>query len=374
MDNKLSPTYQRVFGEFCVLWYQSSNNYSIIDHSFSSTLQFYLQAKNIEDFTSSLQNENLDINSTVETINNYLKSCNTVSFSTSETSIDFNNTKRNFKRFYEINELIIQINYDTEIVLKTIHPSLAHLEIKETNCIPHTTFDLFLQDDKLHLFKNKEWVISSPKRAYHIIQGKFVIQLLSSIYDFEESDWIGTFHGSTITDDNSSVLFIGESGKGKSTLCALLCASGFNLVADDVSPLRSLDKSIYVNPSALSIKEGSFEVLQNIVPNFDNLPITEFNKSKGQIKYIPFTSPQKDCYPCKAIVSVNYTKGSDTILEKTSINEVLETLIPESWISHNTVHAKQFLDWFESVEFYKLHYSDNQSVVKEISGLFKSLK
>ncbi|MDH7911536.1 hypothetical protein [Winogradskyella sp. SYSU M77433] len=374
MNNSLSPTYKRMFGDFCVLWYQSSNTYSIVDYSFNTILELYLQSENIEDFASYLQSENLDIKSIIETINNYLKSCNTVSFSASKTSIDFNNTKRNFKRFYKINKLMIQINYDSELVLKTIHPSLSHLEIKETNDIPNTVFDFFLQDGELHLFKNKKWVISSPKRAYHIIQGKFAIQLLCSIYDLEEADWIGTFHGSTITDNDSSVLFVGESGKGKSTLCALLCASGFNLVADDVSPLRSQDKCIYVNPSALSIKEGSFEVLKTIVPNFDDVPITEFNKSKGKIKYLAFTPPQEDRYPCKAIVSVNYTKGSDTILEKTSIKEVLEIIIPESWISHNTVHAKQFLHWLENVEFYKLHYSDNQSVIKEISSLFKSLK
>ena len=96
------------------------------------------------------------------------------------------------------------------------------------------------------------------------MQGKFIMQLLCTIHDKEEKDWISTFHGSTITDGNSSILFVGESGKGKSTLCALLTANGFDLLADDVSPLLSHNKCIYHNPSAISIKEGAINVLQQL--------------------------------------------------------------------------------------------------------------
>jgi len=48
----------------------------------------------------------------------------------------------------------------------------------------------------------------------------------------------------------------------------------------------------------------------------------------------------------------------------------LETLIPESWLSPNPKHAKQFLDWLQTLAFYEITYSDTESVLKEIKTIF----
>ena len=82
---------------------------------------------------------------------------------------------------------------------------------------------------------------------------------------------------------------------------------------------------------------------------------------------------KKDHYPCDAIILVNYKHKSETLLESVSIKTLLETLIPDSWLSPNPLHAKQFLDWLETLEIYKLTYSDTQSVTKTVSKLFKHL-
>ena len=184
-------------------------------------------------------------------------------------------------------------------------------------------------------------------------------------------DWIGTFHGSTITDGTSSILFIGESGKGKSTLCAILASNGFGLVADDVSPLSSQTLGIHTNPAGISIKKGAFELLKPMVNHFEAVPEIHLNKFKGIVKYVPFEPPIQSHFPCYTIVLVNYKKDSDTVLEEITVSKVLQTLIPDSWLSADPKHAEQFLDWLKSVTFYKLTYSNTQSVVKEVNTLFK---
>ena len=372
MNNSLAPTYKTLFGEYWVLWYAVSNSYSIVDCSFKTLLDYYLQSDTLDAFKAKVIIDDPVSNpdAIAETICNYLDDCNKSSSPLKDNPLVIDTSNRRILKQYVIKGKTIKIYFDSELVLKTIHPSLAHLEI-EPIASAQTTFDIYLKNGKLHLFKDEHLISCVPKRDYHLMQGKFIMHLLCTIHTKEEDDWVGTFHGSTITDGNASILFVGESGKGKSTLCALLTANGFSLLADDVSPMLSKNKNIYHNPCALSLKEGAFDVLQPLINNFEGLPIVKFNKTKGLIKYLPCPSPKKNYYPCHAIILVNYKNKAETILESVSIKSLLETLIPDSWLSPNPLHAKHFLDWLETLEIYKLTYSNTKSVTLEISELFK---
>ena len=46
-------------------------------------------------------------------------------------------------------------------------------------------------------------------------------------------------HASAVAIDGAAVAFVGQSGRGKSTIAALLCVAGAELVTDDVSDRRS---------------------------------------------------------------------------------------------------------------------------------------
>ena len=374
MNNSLAPTYLKNFGEHWVLWYRNSNSYSIVESSFKNLLDDYLQAETIDEFKAELSKDEYDLNfdDVVKNINNYLIESNKSTDSISLKQIPLNKTNRNITKYYNVNGQTIKICYDSELVLKTIDPALSYLSVASTEHI-NVSFDIYLQDDFLFLYKDEKLITYVPKRDYHLLQGKFIMSLFCSIHNKQEADWIATFHGSTITDGSSSILFIGESGKGKSTLCTLLTASGFDLVADDVSPMLSEDKDIYYNPSAISIKRGSFTVLESIVDKFKDLEIIQFNKTKGQLKYVPCHQPHKMHYSCKAIISVNYNDESETLLELVPTKTILETLVPESWLSPNPLHAEQFLDWLDNVETYKLTYSDTESVTAKVSELFNQL-
>lgn len=368
----MAPTYQRLFGSYWLLWYKKSNVYSIVDDDFKNLLYNYLECSSLDGFKSKLitVDSSIDATTVIHSLNSYLEQCHSITDDIAVLDTSFNASKRQISIDYNFNNRIFRVNFDSDLVKKTIHPSIAHLE---TNAFftPDIIYDVYIEDDRLCLFKNEVLVRTVPKRDYHLIQGKFAMELLSFIHHKDESDWLGTFHGSTISDGKNSILFIGASGKGKSTLCALLSAQGFELVADDVSPMLAKDSRIYHNPSAISIKEGAFDLLRPLIDDFDSLPNTLFNKTKGVIKHLTCKSPIKDCYPCSAVIMVNYSKGSKTSLESISIKEALETLIPESWLSPKPLHASQFLDWLSQTPVYKLTYSNTESVTKEITACFK---
>jgi len=371
LNNNLAPTYQRLFGFYCVLWYKKSNTYSVVDNDFKYLLDTYLKCASFDAFKQKIATFDSSIDSSLiaDNLQSYLEQCNSIQRSEIEFSSTFTPLKRKLSKTYSFNNKVFEIHYDCELVQKTIHPSIAHLETTGSK-IANVVYDIYLDNDLLCLFKNEVLVKTVPKRDYHKIQGKFAMELLSFIYSKKESDWLGTFHGSTISDGKNSILFIGESGKGKSTLCALLTAKGFKLVADDVSPMLASDSQIYHNPSAISIKEGAFNLLSPLISDFNSYPDVLFNKTKGIIKYIPCNTPIETNYPCKAIIMVNYNKGSETKLELISIKDALETLIPESWLSPNPNHAKIFLDWLSETPVYKLTYSSTDDVTKEITNCF----
>jgi hypothetical protein len=375
LNKRLAPAHQSMFGDYWVLWYKLSNSYSVIDNAFKRLLDYYLESNTVADFENQLA---IDYKTSVpknivHTIEAYLKSCNKATASPKKILVEIDLSHRSMVEHYSIRGKAVKIYYDSELVLKTIHPGLAHLAAEATSN-QDITFDIYIKEKQLYLFKNEQLICCVPQRDYHLMQGQFIMHLICLTHHKVKDDWIGTFHGSTLTDGNSSVLFVGASGKGKSTLCALLAANGFDLVADDVSPMLSLSKNMYYNPSAISIKEGAFNTLEPLVDGFKDLPVIQFNKSKGLIKYIPCKSPEEDFYPCRGIILVNYKPKAETKLENVSIKTILETLIPESWLSPNPIHAKEFLDWLETVHIFQLTYSDTKSVTEALTQLFQELK
>lgn len=375
MKNSFAPTYQKSFKNYWVLWYNISNTYSVVDSVFKNLLDTYFLSENEVAFCNTIreQDETIFCNDLLNTINEYLKNCNTQKTEDSFQLAEVDTSKRLINKQYEIYGKAIAINYDSELVMKVIHPSLAYLET-DSNTASKVCFDIYLKDEFLHLFKEDILIIKVHKLDYHLLQGKFIMELLCTLHNKSESDWIGTFHGSTISDGNSCIMFAGLSGKGKSTLTAILAANGLELVADDVSPLLFKDQKIYNNPAAISIKKGAFPVLKSLIKNFEDYKTVMFNKSKGFIKYVPFPKHKKKAYPCKAIILVNFKAEEETALQPINVNEVLEALIPDSWLLHNSKYAEVCLNWLATLQFYQLTYSDNDEAVATVSQLFKTFK
>lgn len=374
MHSLLAPTFEKRFGDYWLLWFSAANRYSVVTTVFKSLLELFLESDSALHFKSQLDTEEEDADALVERLQHYLKDCNAVLSAAEADKAVLNRSADPIVKHYKLHTKTVAVYYDSEAVLSLIHPAIAHLAVTPGKPVVHARFDIYLDNDSLCLFKDAQLVRRVPKLEYHHIQGQFILQLLCTLHDKVETDWIGSFHGSTISDGQASLLLVGQSGKGKSTLSALLATHGFDLVADDISPLLSEDQCIYYNPLALSIKAGAFAVLQPFISHFDALATVQLNSHKGAIKYVPCPQPNKSHYPCKALVLVQYSPGADTLLAPVSLKTALETLIPESWLSSNAMQAKQFMAWLDSLTFYQLTYSDTQSVIKKMRSLFKAFQ
>jgi len=83
--------------------------------------------------------------------------------------------------------------------------------------------------------------------------------LLNQAHSKSENDWMGVLHASAIGYQENSLLFLGDSGNGKSTASAIALASGLSLLADDFVPLDK-SASVLAFPAAISVKKHAIKL------------------------------------------------------------------------------------------------------------------
>ena len=274
--------------------------------------------------------------------------------------------------YYSFNNTIIKVGFDSEETKSLIHQKYRHLAINHVNSYD-VEYAIFNSGDTLFIYKNNQIVGSWDSTQLHEFQGKFSMELICSFYNKTEHDWMGVFHASTISRNNRSIMFTGDSGNGKSTLVSILMANGYNVIADDFSPVLRTDFKTYCFPSAISIKEKSFNLIEQLYPDFINYNEYYINELKGNVKYLPPISKETSAN-CSSVIWVKYAEGTESSLKKVSIQDALKKILPDAWISNKEVNAKAFLKWIEKTAFYELNYSDNNKLIDIINSYFLDLK
>lgn len=277
-----------------------------------------------------------------------------------------------FNHFYKINGLIFFIEYETADLEYLIHPKLAHLEILETVDYIHY-FQIFNTDSRCWLVIDGGIIGNWTSEMEHYLSGKVSMEILQKITHTNESDWMAVFHAAGISYNNQGVLFLGDSGNGKSTLSAILMANGFEVLADDFLPVLSGTTELFSFPAAISIKKHAIDLLAAQFPELKLAKEYEFPALNKTVRYLsnPFAATENfKKVPCKALVFVKYEAGSKLKFNAMPKDIAFQKLIPDSWISPLEKNAKQFLDWFEKLPCWELTYADNKSMVETVKKIF----
>nr|WP_319566627.1 PqqD family peptide modification chaperone [uncultured Rhodoferax sp.] len=143
---------------------------------------------------------------------------------------------------------------------------------------------------------------------------------------YPDGNMLATFHAAAAS-QGKSVLLSGLSGAGKSTLAAYLASRGWRYYGDDVIGLNA-DGTVAPLPCALSLKEGSWQVLRARHPVLDALAAIHYGGKTA--RYLPLPTDKLDAtehqtlaawvFPC-------YQARSTTRLETMTVIESLQALI-----------------------------------------------
>ena len=276
-----------------------------------------------------------------------------------------------FKKQYQIDAVCIQIEYESEFELELIHPKFAHLEVfKKTNI--DLTLQIFTDHGHTFLLKNNILFNDWSRENIHYFQGKVSMLIVQEIHKKNEEEWMGVFHASAVGDGNKSMLFLGDSGKGKSTCLALLQANGFDCIADDFVPISKNEK-VYSFPSAISVKKSSWKMLSKYYPEIYSQKEYYFSSHNKTVKYLPPSNQKSDnAFQCDTLVFIRYYENIETQLQSISNIEAFERLLPDSWISNRKENVSVFLNWFSQTKCYSLSYSNNQEMFDVVKKLYQN--
>lgn len=364
----LAPHFIREIDGVHVLWFKNSNRYLVLDNKTLNLLKAYYKSSNKREFISEVDNsfkyEVQHASQIFDDLSLFLTECNKGSIKPEVSPIKLNKEKKWLHTSYKLHDKLISVYYSGNRAKGYFHPNFSYSELHYPTKETYHTFYIDNISNEFLLYSNEEFIGSYKENNSHLLQGQFAMELLNVLYDKHEDDWLGTFHATSISNNKQAVMLIGESGKGKSTLGALLMSNGLNLVCDDFTPMLAENQHIYSYPSAVSIKEGAFKFIKNYFPDFENIETLDSQTSKGQIKYLaPLNNLHQPDVPCNKIVWVNYKKNKKTSLEKVPLQLILDTLISDSWLSPKPENAERFLNWLNKTTFYRLTYSNNNEVI-----------
>lgn len=274
-------------------------------------------------------------------------------------------------KYYKVNSQVFKVSFLSERELFFIHPKFSHLEINETIAYHH--FQVFINHNYIFLYVDDKFIDSWSRNDVHYFQGKFSMEFIQKIHQKDEDKWLGIFHASALSNGKKSILFLGDSGNGKSTSLALLQNTGYTCLADDFVPMDAEKQEVYAFPAGISIKKNSIKTLLPIYPELATS--AEYNFTRLN-KIVRFLTPNNDNYeahlPCKDIVFIKYEKDSELIFKSVSKLDAFQKLIPDSWLSPIAKNALSFLNWFSSLNCYELQYSNNEEMIAKVSKLFKT--
>lgn len=276
------------------------------------------------------------------------------------------------RKYYKINNTVFLVDFLSDYEVSLIHPKFAHLEVKKQEKI-NFHYQVFTHKEAIFFYCNDEYIGHWTFNESHFFQGKFSMKIIEHTHNYKEDDWIGIFHASAVSNDENAMLFLGDSGNGKSTSLALLQANGFTCLADDFVPVLAKNKEVYSFPSAISIKKNSLPVLLQLYPELESTSEYHFKKLNKVVRYLP---PKNADYtqhkPCKKLVFIKYVPESNLSITNISKTEAFQQLVPDSWLSPIPENAEAFLNWFSDLNCYRLVYSDNQKMIQTVKKLFSN--
>ena len=183
-----------------------------------------------------------------------------------------------------------------------------------------------------------------------------------------------TIHSGALSYKSKTLLLIGVSGSGKSTLCSYLMKNGFKLFSDELS-LISLEEKLIPLPLGLSIKEGSWKVLEDLEFDLKNLySHKRFDNQKVKIVTSDNYAQENLSLKNGTIIFPKYIANSQTTFKEIDIIETLQKITNSQYDISNPKSSKiveQWLRVLDSCDYYTLTYSNLKEAKNKIREIMK---
>jgi hypothetical protein len=373
------PFLKKKIGHSYLVWFQNSNLYLQFEEPawfvFRRTRQRYKTETIARAFAARYGasfNESLAF---VEEIRMNIQKMNQMEMvpTQNKSATDLNNFTFNpySTHRYKLGDQIITFSYESLAFEYYIHPLIVHLETAEA-AAECPVFELFAYQGSIVFRFNGEVQGNWGPDETHLVKGLIFMILINVMYQKTTDDWLMTVHASAITNGKKTILFSAAPGNGKTTMAALLQSKGYQLISDDFVPIDRNMLHAYPFPIAMSVKEGSMDLLASHFPTLAQKPLNVISSEKS-VRYLAsgyhpdFT---KNIFPVHDFIFIKYDKSVDFTLEKLDPFKGIRLLLDQSWVAPFRGNAEIFFDRIIHKSFYQLSYSNNEKALEAITNLF----
>jgi len=272
--------------------------------------------------------------------------------------------------YYCIGNRTITFSYETRLFEYYLHPLIAHFETTP-GLIELPIFELFSYQGRI-IFRHNGMIRGSwNKEETHLLKGLIFMYLINTMHNKTDADWLMTIHASAITNGKKTILFSAPPGKGKTTIAALLQTRGYPLISDDFVPVDRNSLNAYPFPIAMSVKQGSMDLLSTQFPDLEQKPINYISPEKA-VRYLPPNHKEviAAVYPVKELIFIEYNSLVDFVWEKLDPVKAIKLLLDQTWVLPAPENAALLFDWILRTNFYQLTYSNNEKALDAITNLF----
>ena len=191
-----------------------------------------------------------------------------------------------------------------------------------------------------------------------------------------DRDWLAMLHASGVARGGSCLVISGDSGAGKSTLLAGLLVGGLDLVTDDVLPVEVGSGRVWPTRIAVSIKEGSWEMVGRLLPELTHAPISRFAGRRMRLFWprAPLTVADERGLTAVALVFPTRDSGRSVRCRRIGPAEALaRTGRGGSVLPANDEGMAEFLAWLLRVPAYELAYGALEDAVVAARALLDGM-
>lgn len=273
--------------------------------------------------------------------------------------------------YYRFGDSVIHFSFETRLLEYYIHPLISHQETNETS-ENAATFELFTSGERVVFRINGVVEGVWGKDESHLVKGLIFVKLVNAIYGRKDDFWLMTVHASAVTNRQKTILITAAAGSGKTTMSALLQNAGYYLVSDDFVPVNRHSLAFPL-PIAMSVKQGSIDLLSPIFPSLAEKPLTRISWEKIVRYHFPDEQPEfsNASYPVSEFVFIKYDPSVDFEWHQLDVVNGIKLLLEQAWISPAEGIAPCLFNLLDQWSFYQLTYSNNEKAISAISNLFE---
>jgi len=277
--------------------------------------------------------------------------------------------KKFIQKIYRIGQTHVKIAYQNEYLKRMLHPLIKHMEFVEKNLFEHTiiiayekkTFYLKVSGQKTEQFQENET---------HRLKGRLLLILSNIFHNKNEKDWMLTIHASAVREHNRTMLIPAGSGCGKTTLAAILHKNGYTVISDDFVPVDLQGKAYYF-PGALSIKEGSVDLLKNYYPELETTPF-QYQSREKLVRYLNQGNVSTEDLipqPPQTVLFIRYDPDVPCRLNRIVSFDGFAILLNETYVMPGRETALAFMKWGLNLKYYCLTYSNVELMLQAINSI-----